>query len=389
MAIQVRDTGLLRDGGAAAGAYQSEPPPRPMGRLAQGVIAVSDRPVPAIPEATLGWLLEADNPAVAVLTRRTLQRLPDDDATLALWDRRNEYAPVAAILEAMRKDGSWDVPSRDYQKYRGSLWQIVLLGELYADGSSPLVRTAAAYAFSRQLPDGSWSCNGKPAASIPCLTANVARGLARLGYERDERIVRALASTVARYRELGVLGCSREGVCFTLNGYCHMLAPKLLMLLGSVPRDVWPEGADELRAACVSALRDKQVFRSLPKGSGEFFDVIYTAKAADRASVREEYLRTHSPLVYGDKPGWLRFGFPLSYNSDALEALAALLAVGEESRPEYGPALTLVRAAADTDSRWTMRNSLNGKMWAHVESKGKPSKWLTLRALQVLAHFGG
>jgi hypothetical protein len=33
--------------------------------------------------------------------------------------------------------------------------------------------------------------------------------------------------------------------------------------------------------------------------------------------------------------------------------------------------------------RWTMRNSLNGKMLADVETKGAPSTWLTLRALQV------
>jgi hypothetical protein len=37
--------------------------------------------------------------------------------------------------------------------------------------------------------------------------------------------------------------------------------------------------------------------------------------------------------------------------------------------------------------RWTMRSSHNGKMIADVETKGAPSKWLTLRALQVLSHF--
>jgi hypothetical protein len=31
-----------------------------------------------------------------------------------------------------------------------------------------------------------------------------------------------------------------------------------------------------------------------------------------------------------------------------------------------------------------MEYSYNGKMWADVEEKGKPSKWVTLRALRVL-----
>jgi hypothetical protein len=35
-----------------------------------------------------------------------------------------------------------------------------------------------------------------------------------------------------------------------------------------------------------------------------------------------------------------------------------------------------------------MDKSLNGQMWADVEVKGKPSKWITLFALIVLDHFG-
>jgi hypothetical protein len=35
-----------------------------------------------------------------------------------------------------------------------------------------------------------------------------------------------------------------------------------------------------------------------------------------------------------------------------------------------------------------MRTSFNGKMLADVEKRGAPSKWLTLRALQVLDWAG-
>jgi hypothetical protein len=351
------------------------------------VVVVSDA-VSNVPRETLSWLLEPDNPAVGVLTRRALLGETDDAETIALWSRRNEYGPIAAILDALREDGSWDTPGRDYQKYRGSLWQIIFLGEFHASGDDERVRRGAEYAFSRQLPDGSWSCNGKPAASIPCLTANVARGLARIGYARDERVVGALAQIAGIYRDKGHLSCTGGGDVFTLSGYCHMLVPKVLLLLGEVPRDLWPDGAEELRAACVDALRDKQIFRSLPKQYHEFFDLIYTAKAAEREPVRAKFLAEHTPLVYGDKPGWLRFGFPLSYNSDALEALLALAGVGETRRAEYEPALEVVEKAADAQRRWTMRNTLNGKMYEDVEAKGKPSKWLTLRALQALDHFG-
>ena len=71
------------------------------------------------------------------------------------------------------------------------------------------------------------------------------------------------------------------------------------------------------------------------------------------------------------------------------EALASLMAVGEKRRAEYEPAIEVVRSAADPQMRWTMRTSFNGKMIGDVEKKGRPSKWLTLRALQVLEWFGG
>ena len=40
------------------------------------------------------------------------------------------------------------------------------------------------------------------------------------------------------------------------------------------------------------------------------------------------------------------------------------------------------------DGRWKLDDSLNGKMLADVERKGEPSKWITLRAMIVLKHFG-
>ncbi|HEX9093513.1 MAG TPA: hypothetical protein VF902_05970 [Coriobacteriia bacterium] len=353
-----------------------------------------------MPQATLEWLQEPDNPAVAVLTRRTLFGLEDDHGTTALWKRRNDYAPVAAILDAIRDDGSWDVPSRDYQKYRGSLWQIHFLGELHASGDCHRVQRGAAYAFSRQLPDGSWSCNGRPAASIPCLTANVGRALARLGFEHDERVVGALRYCVDLHRAVGTLDCGSiysqtddalkggGARTFTLNGYCHMLAPKLLLFLSEVPRDLWPEGAESLRDECVAKLRDKHIFRCLPAEAREFGDAVWSLPSGERGGLRERFLAEHPDLHYKEKPGWLRFGYPLSYNSDVLEALRALAAAGEARRLEYEPALEVVASAADARMRWKMRNSLNGKMFADIEVKGAPSKWLTLHALQVLAHFG-
>jgi hypothetical protein len=154
-----------------------------------------------------------------------------------------------------------------------------------------------------------------------------------------------------------------------------------------MPRDTWPESAEAMQDECVRVMRARGVYRCLPAGSREFFDSVYKRKPAETPALREQWIAEHGSLEYGEKPGWTRFGYPLSYNSDALEALAALACVGEPARPEYEPALELVRSAADPDMRWALRNTFNGKMFANVEKKGAPSKWLTLRALLVLEHF--
>ena len=64
--------------------------------------------ISTVPAVTLGWLLEPESPAVAVLTRRTLLGEPDSRETTGLSARRNDYAPVKGILDAIREDGSWD-----------------------------------------------------------------------------------------------------------------------------------------------------------------------------------------------------------------------------------------------------------------------------------------
>ncbi len=338
-----------------------------------------------VPPETIEWLTGEDNPAVAVLTRRELLGEKASKGLDALWARRNEYAPVATILSLMHEDGSWAKGTQDYKKYQGTLWQVHFLGEMHADGSDERAARAAENAFARQLDDGSWSANNmRPNGSIACLTANVGRALARLGYARDERVVAALRHLVDLYGELGVIDC-RWGLPYQLNGYCHMLTPKELLFLSEVPQDLWPSGAGALRDACLEALRDKEVHRCLPVESREFQDAIYELPAAEQRVFRDRFLGEHPTLHYKEKPGWLRFGFPLSYNSDALEALSALAAAGEKPRPEYAAAIELVRSTADARMRWTMRNTFNGKMLADVEVKGEPSKWLTLRALRVLA----
>ena len=68
--------------------------------------------------------------------------------------------------------------------------------------------------------------------------------------------------------------------------------------------------------------------------------------------------------------------------------MLALTELGIEHHPAMDDALDHIEQKRGPDGRWLLEESLNGKMLASVERKGRPSKWITLRALMVLTHFG-
>ena len=92
--------------------------------------------------------------------------------------------------------------------------------------------------------------------------------------------------------------------------------------------------------------------------------------------------RSHD-LTQVSKPGWLRFGFPLMYQTDVLEILGVLTELGcrDERMQE---AIELMISKQDAHGRWKLASTFNGRFHVDIEEKGKPSKWITLSALRVL-----
>jgi len=60
--------------------------------------------------------------------------------------------------------------------------------------------------------------------------------------------------------------------------------------------------------------------------------------------------------------------------------------LGYGDDPRLSSAFQLILGKQDAQGRWKLENALSGKMWADIEKKGQPSKWVTLRALRVLKH---
>jgi hypothetical protein len=107
------------------------------------------------------------------------------------------------------------------------------------------------------------------------------------------------------------------------------------------------------------------------------------------AAERERFLKSRGIGNRRPKQGWLKFGFPLHYNSDIMEAMYSLVLLDVPRSPGLNKPLQIISEKMTKEGTWILEKSLNGKMLADVETKGKPSKWLTYFGHHNLLHFGG
>jgi hypothetical protein len=86
---------------------------------------------------------------------------------------------------------------------------------------------------------------------------------------------------------------------------------------------------------------------------------------------------------------FLRFLHPNRWHYDVLRALdyfrSAAALTGAAPDPELGEAVDHVRSRRREDGIWPLDRSLPGRVWFDVDDGvGKPSRWVTLRAMRVL-----
>ena len=86
----------------------------------------------------------------------------------------------------------------------------------------------------------------------------------------------------------------------------------------------------------------------------------------------------------GDTP-WTQFAFPGWWHYDVLRGLEFLRAAGVAPDERVAGAIDLVAAKRAGDGRWPLDIQYPGVLPVDLdESEGRPSRWITLRALRVL-----
>ncbi|HET6744980.1 MAG TPA: hypothetical protein VFH90_03935 [Candidatus Limnocylindria bacterium] len=86
---------------------------------------------------------------------------------------------------------------------------------------------------------------------------------------------------------------------------------------------------------------------------------------------------------------WLEVGFPYSWPYDVLRVLDYLRQARPEPDERMAEAVDIVQAKRDADGRWPLEVAYHDDLQVDLgEVVGKPSRWLTLRALRVLRWAG-
>lgn len=332
------------------------------------------------------WLLEEENHSARYFTLRDLLDRNKDDSEI---QDAKALIPtsklIARIFSKQKPEGYWEEPTSPYHpKYKSFYWTIMLLSQLGIDRSDERVKNTCEHIFQFQLNDGGFSSytleraleeyewlRGK-GKSLPlpnewasslvfehqysCLTGNMVAALIRLGYGDDSRVKRALEWLVKIQNEDGGWLCPywKAHIKDTHSCFFGTICP--LEAFSEVP---------EIK-------RTKDMTRTIENGAE--FMLMHRLFKADHHGFK---------IIKSD---WLKFGFPLFYRYDILRGLLVMTKLGYDLTKDkrLNDAVEVLLQKRCPNGTWILENTPSGRMQTNIEVKGKPSKWITLKALRVL-----
>ncbi|HTS33842.1 MAG TPA: hypothetical protein VMI55_07920 [Thermoplasmata archaeon] len=311
----------------------------------------------------LDWLLEPDQPAVRyhALINLLGRRLDDPEVKAA----RSRIARVGWAADQLRQqgpEGFWErrgpknvseyVDFLYFPPYLSTNWRALVLAEFGLDSTTPQVRKVADLMFQYKLRTSSpFNFYHEEV----CISANCARMLTRFGYGDDRRVRRLYDWLIEDQREDGGWNCSPD-TPGTLDAW------EALAAFATVPK----------------RSRSPQMDRAVERGA-EF----YLARNLFKEGKR------YDP--------WFRLHYPNHYLYDILVGLDVLTQLGYGGDRRLGPALDLLRKKRQGNGTWRLDRQHPDlgpglKIYSDmskvrplvIEPAGRPSKWITLKALTVL-----
>lgn len=310
-------------------------------------------------KSALDWLLEEDQPAIRyhALTQLVGNRENDPDVRTAK-EQISKTGWAADILAKQDRGGWWVGDESLYRpKYLSTNWMLLILSELGLTREDPRIAKACELwirRFSRE--DGGFAMEGSKASHL-CTAGNTARALVKFGYEDHPKVRSAFAWLESHADPKGGWSCFGSGR--NLDSW------EALSAFAVYPRAKWTAGME----------------RAVELGATFFLE-----RELHRQGDRYE--------------PWYRFHDPVHYYYDVLVGLDILTSLGYTDDPRLQFAISLMKKKRRPDGRWTLdavhpdvEGNLLEWLTKHpkqaptsfaLETPGKPSKAITLRALRVL-----
>ncbi|MFX1299629.1 MAG: hypothetical protein ACFFDE_01695 [Promethearchaeota archaeon] len=318
----------------------------------------------------IDWLLEPETPGVRYWALQHLKGLsPTDSEVLATQDAIPQSPEVQAILNAQDPKGYWAKSEHIYaNKYTATTHSLLILAE-FGIKRLPAIERGIEQLFTFQLNSGHFTTvrpkttrgYTSTVSDTCCLDANILYYLTRFGYLDDPRMQKTIRFLLDHYDDSQVGWKCRAypiNVEAVFPPLCYMGLCKVLKAFSTFPNQYRSKRINAIISQLVELILDNQIYKYLRNPDG----------------TRKE------------KTGWKRFGFPLFYNSDVLEILDTFTRLGvKDSRMDES--INIVMESQQPDGKWLLKHTFNGKFWHDIEKKGKPSKWITLRALRVLRSY--
>lgn len=310
------------------------------------------------------WLLEPSQPAVRC--RALLDLSGEAESSDQVEETRREIPRrgwVADILSRQDEGGRWEWEARKslyVPKYICTIWNLIMLSELGMTARDSRVRRSCELFLKEYArPDGGFDSPGDDQRrSELCITGNLARTLTLCGYADDSRVRASFDWLVRNQMEDGGWHCFPQ------------------VAFGRGTLDCW-EGLSAF-AALPSSKWTRSMKKAVEKGA-EFY-------------LRKELFRQGRRYV-----PWFRFHYPVHYYYDILVGLDVLTRLGYGDDRRLDPALGVLKQKRRKDGTWALdaihpdlgagagyRMSKRRVTPFALETKGQPSKWITLTCLRVL-----
>jgi hypothetical protein len=317
----------------------------------------------------MDWLLEKEQPSIRYLALTQLLHKKESDSEVREAKASIPTTGWVSEMLARRDPAGWWVRDRGWlePRFLGTHWNMLALADLGATRAIPEVDRSCEYWMAKSPLQGGGVGGFGKGKGHHCYTANMARGLIRMGFEDDPRVRKTLEWIVKTSHPKGGWTCR-----FATAGP----APSRSL-------DAW-EGLG--------------AFAAYPRSK-------WTASMKGCVERSAEYYLERELHIQGDRyEPWYRFHWPVHYYYDLLVGLDCLTALGYGDDRRLGYALDLLRKKQRPDGRWNLDAAQpdpdpeSARWFAdHPEKRpapltfegaGRPSKMITLRALTVLSRIG-